>query len=149
MNVKRETQTTKAIRDRALAATEFLKRFAHPNRLLIACTLIEGERSVGELEALLGIKQPALSQQLAELREAGIVESRREVKQVFYRISDPRALALMALLHQYFCGGLASASATKRFDVGTSVAPEKIAAAARPPAHHRTSEAARFARVRA
>jgi DNA-binding transcriptional ArsR family regulator len=92
-------------RKQAEAASDFMKRLANPNRLRIACALVEGERSVGDLEAALGVKQPLLSQQLAELREAGIVEARREVKQVFYRLSDPRAAALIATLHRIFCKG--------------------------------------------
>jgi hypothetical protein len=71
---------------------------------MIACALLEGERSVGDLETSLGLRQPSLSQQLAELRENGIVEARREAKQVFYRIADARAVALLATLHQIFCG---------------------------------------------
>jgi len=70
----------------------------------IVCALVDGERSVGELETRLSIRQPSLSQQLAELREAGIVEGRREVKQVFYRLADPRTAALIATLHRLFCG---------------------------------------------
>jgi DNA-binding transcriptional ArsR family regulator len=100
----RSKSSSLVTRDAAEAASDFMKRLANPNRLMIACALVGGERSVGELEAELGLKQPLLSQQLAELREAGIVEARRQVKQVFYRLSDPRAVALIATLHQTFCG---------------------------------------------
>jgi DNA-binding transcriptional ArsR family regulator len=78
---------------------------------MIACALLEGERSVGDLETSLGLRQPSLSQQLAELRENGIVEARREAKQVFYRIADARAVALLATLHQIFCGETPAAPA--------------------------------------
>ena len=81
-----------------------MKSLANPNRLMIACALLDGERSVGDLETDLGLRQPSLSQQLAELRESGVVEARREAKQVFYRISDQRVVALLATLHQIFCG---------------------------------------------
>jgi DNA-binding transcriptional ArsR family regulator len=102
----RKVQKThsKVTRGKAEAATNFMKSLANPNRLMIACALLEGERSVGDLETSLGLRQPSLSQQLAELRENGIVEARREAKQVFYRIADARAVALLATLHQIFCG---------------------------------------------
>jgi DNA-binding transcriptional ArsR family regulator len=102
----RKVQKTdsKVTRGKAEAATSFMKSLANPNRLMIACALLEGERSVGDLETSLGLRQPSLSQQLAELRENGIVEARREAKQVFYRIADARAVALLATLHQIFCG---------------------------------------------
>jgi DNA-binding transcriptional ArsR family regulator len=95
----------KITRETAEAATTFMKSLANPNRLMIACALITGERSVGELETALGLRQPSLSQQLADLRDNGIVEARREAKQVFYRLADDRAVALLSTLHQIFCGG--------------------------------------------
>jgi DNA-binding transcriptional ArsR family regulator len=101
---KLQKSTSKVTRGKAEAASSFMKSLANPNRLMIACALLEGERSVGDLEIDLGLRQPSLSQQLAELRESGIVEARREVKQVFYRISDQRAIALLSTLHQIFCG---------------------------------------------
>lgn len=118
----------------AEAATNFLKSLANPNRLMIVCTLIEGERSVGELEAILGLRQPNLSQQLAALREGGMVEARREAKQVFYRLADPRAVALIATLNEIFCNAASASSA---------VHSTSTAMAARP----RSAEAAAFARV--
>jgi DNA-binding transcriptional ArsR family regulator len=138
---------TTVTREKATAASEFIKRLANPTRLMIACALVEGERSVGDLETALGLKQPALSQQLAELRDAGIVEGRREVKQVFYRLVDPRAVALIATLHQLFCGEELDLSSVTR--AATSLAPpspERPPLAAGP-SRHRSSEAARFARV--
>jgi ArsR family transcriptional regulator len=65
-----------------LRASDFLKTLAHPHRLLILCHLAEGERSVGELERLLKLRQPTLSQQLARLREDGLVETRRTGKMI-------------------------------------------------------------------
>lgn len=134
-------------RREAEAASDFMKRLANPNRLRIACALVEGERSVGDLEAALRIKQPLLSQQLAELRDAGIVEARREVKQVFYRLSDPRAAALIATLHQIFCKvqlDLPSVMAATTASAAKSprgAAPEPIVA------RKRSVEAAKFARI--
>lgn len=80
-----------------------LKTLAHPVRLLLACTLAEGEYSVGVLEQKLDIHQPTLSQQLTVLREAGIVETRREGKQIFYRLTAEKAAQLIGALYGIFC----------------------------------------------
>lgn len=88
---------------RAGEAAEFLRILANQNRLMIVCTLVEGERSVGELEALLDIHQPTLSQQLAVLRDGGFVETRRDAKQIFYRLIEDRAARLVTTLYDIFC----------------------------------------------
>ena len=69
-------------------ATGLLKALAHPARLMICCQLREGEMSVGDIEETLDIRQPRLSRELAKLREEGLVETRRESKVVFYRLSE-------------------------------------------------------------
>ncbi|RBM05247.1 ArsR/SmtB family transcription factor [Novacetimonas cocois] len=63
-----------------------LRLFAQPQRLLVLATLLEGEKSVGQIESATSIGQPTLSQQLAELRRAEIVVTRKEARQVIYRI---------------------------------------------------------------
>lgn len=72
------------------AATEKLRIYAQPQRLMILSCLLHGERTVGEIDAATGIGQPALSQQLAELRRAEMVRSRRASKQVFYDLADEK-----------------------------------------------------------
>ena len=89
--------------DSARSATEFLKALAHEGRLLILCHLAAGERSVTELERLLNSRQAAVSQQLARLRQEGMVESRREGRTIYYRLSDPRAARLVRTLYELFC----------------------------------------------
>ena len=68
-------------------ASEFLKAMAHPTRLLILSILCEGERSVTELEQLLALRQPTVSQQLARLREDGLVKTRRQGKTIYYSLA--------------------------------------------------------------
>jgi len=70
---------------------------------MLLCQLAQGERRVGELEALLDIQQPTLSQQLAVLREEALVETRREGKQIYYRIASEAALAVMKVLYSAYC----------------------------------------------
>lgn len=92
-----------ALAARAAEVAGLLKTLAHPGRLMLVCTLVEGEFSVGALEDRLGLHQPSLSQQLTLLREAGIVETRREGKQIFYRLTAEKAARLVAALHAIFC----------------------------------------------
>jgi len=75
-------------RDLAATVSEKLKVFAQPQRLMILSCLYRGEHSVAEIGAMTGIGQPALSQQLAELRRAGLVSPRRQSKQIWYALAD-------------------------------------------------------------
>ena len=88
----------------ARAASALLKSLANPDRLLLLCQLSQGEKRVGELEELVGISQPTLSQQLGVLREEGLVNTRREGKNIYYQIASPQALAVMNVLFEQFCG---------------------------------------------
>lgn len=78
-------------REEADRAVEKLRIYSQPQRLMILSHLQLGELTVGEIEAATGIAQPALSQQLAELRRADLVATRRASKQVFYRLTDATA----------------------------------------------------------
>lgn len=86
-------------------ASAFLKTLANPDRLMIACALVDGERPVRELEDLLGIRQPGLSQQLAAMRAAGMIEPRKEGKQMFYSLADQRIRVFIATMHGLFGTG--------------------------------------------
>lgn len=88
----------------AAQAAEFLKALSHEGRLLILCTLVNGERSVSELEQSVGMRQAAVSQQLARLRLEGLVVSRREGKTIYYSLGDPRVARLIGVMHELFCG---------------------------------------------
>jgi ArsR family transcriptional regulator len=87
----------------AREAAEFLKALAHEGRLAILCHLLTGERSVGELEQLLGARQAAVSQQLARLRHEGLVRARRDGKAIHYSIDDPKVRLIIETLHAVFC----------------------------------------------
>jgi DNA-binding transcriptional ArsR family regulator len=88
----------------AAEACRLMKVLSNPDRLLILCQLSQGEHRVGELEALLGIVQPTLSQQLTVLREEALVSTRRDGKNIYYLLDSPRALAVMQVLYAQFCG---------------------------------------------
>ena len=87
----------------ARAASALLKSLANPDRLLLLCQLVGGERTVTELENLTAIHQPTLSQQLGILREEGLVATRRAGKQVIYRVSNNDALQILHTLYGLYC----------------------------------------------
>ena len=87
----------------AMRASRLLKALANPDRLLLLCQLTQGEHCVSEMEALVGVLQPTLSQQLGVLRQEGLVSTRREGKQIFYSIASSDALAVMQVLYERFC----------------------------------------------
>ena len=87
----------------ARSAAAFLKGLANENRLLILCHLAEGEMSVTELELVLGIRQPTLSQQLARLRAENLVKTRREAKSIYYSLASNEAKQVIELLYEMFC----------------------------------------------
>lgn len=89
---------------RAGEAAGFLKALSHEGRLMILCHILEGEKSVTELEDLIGARQSAVSQQLSRLRLEGLVATRREGKVIFYSIADTRVKLLVGLMYQMFCG---------------------------------------------
>lgn len=87
----------------AAEAAQLMKTLANPDRLMLLCQLSQGEMSVGELEAALGIRQPTLSQQLTVLRDEALVATRREGKYIYYRVRSAAALAVLKVLYQQFC----------------------------------------------
>ena len=91
------------MRAAAAEAASVLRTLGNPDRLLLLCQLSQGERSVGELEELLGLRQPSLSQQLAVLRSEGLVQTRRDGKRMFYSIAEPKLLVLLGTLYQLYC----------------------------------------------
>ena len=91
------------IHENSERASKFLKGLANENRLVVLCALSEGEKNVSELEKLLGIRQPTLSQQLARLRADNLVGTRRESKQIFYSIASEEAELVIDLLYKLFC----------------------------------------------
>ncbi|GGG34107.1 hypothetical protein GCM10010964_22580 [Caldovatus sediminis] len=92
------------LEEKAAEAARLLRLLANENRLLVLCHLVaDGEMSVGALAEALGLSQPALSQHLARLREDGLVATRKEAQTVFYRLADPKAARLLAVLRDLYC----------------------------------------------
>ena len=120
-----ETLSMKNIQENAKLASSFLKGMANETRLVILCALAEGEKNVSELEDILGIRQPTLSQQLARLRADKLVRTRRESKQIFYSLASEEAELVLGLLYKLFCMG---ESAQKEQRPATAAATEAEAA---------------------
>jgi ArsR family transcriptional regulator, virulence genes transcriptional regulator len=89
--------------ENAVKASTLLKAMANERRLMILCYLLLEERSVGELEELVGLSQSALSQHLAKLRRDRLVKTRRQAQTVFYSINGDEARALMRTLYELYC----------------------------------------------
>jgi DNA-binding transcriptional ArsR family regulator len=106
---------------------EALKALAHPVRWRILTALIAVERNVGEIEAATGIGQPGLSQQLGVLRKAGLVETRKEAKLVFYAIADDQIKSMLSRIAE-LCG---AASAPAIQPAGAEIAAPGVASFAR------------------
>ena len=87
----------------AALASRLMKVMSNPDRLMLLCQLSLGEKRVGELEEILGILQPTLSQQLTVLREEELVTTRRDGKNIYYQIASPQAMAVMTVMYQQFC----------------------------------------------
>lgn len=98
------------LRMRAGEVSGLLKLLANPGRLLIACELMDGERTVSEIEQRTGVRQPNLSRDLARLRAAGLVATRRDGKAVHYRLKDARIALLMTALCAAFASDLKTPS---------------------------------------
>lgn len=92
-----------AMKERVPEVAELLRFIATPSRLLLLCQLSQAESTVSGLEATTGIRQPALSQQLADLRQRKLVLTRRESRSIIYRLADPKVAALLSAMHAIFC----------------------------------------------
>jgi len=93
----------KAMEETATHVSGLLKLLSHRDRLMALCHLAQGEMAAGALAQAVGMKPPAMSQQLAILRREGIIASRRDGQTIFYRIDNEDAVAIMGFLYGRFC----------------------------------------------
>tara|TARA_R110001599_G_scaffold296359_1_gene500595 strand:- start:97 stop:399 length:303 start_codon:yes stop_codon:yes gene_type:complete len=92
-----------ALAQNATQAANLLKAMSNVNRLMILCTLIEGECSVNELNSKIPLSQSALSQHLSSLREADLVATRRDAQTIFYRLEGGNAKRIISVLKDIYC----------------------------------------------
>ena len=93
----------KAMEKHSAEAAELLKGMANPNRLMVLCSLVDGELSVSELNAVVPLSQSALSQHLAYLRKANLVTTRKEAQTVFYSLNGDEAIRVIEVLKSIYC----------------------------------------------
>jgi DNA-binding transcriptional ArsR family regulator len=93
-----------ALEAHAERASGMLRSMANTRRLLVLCNLIDGEKSVGQLQRIVGISQSALSQHLATLRAKKLVAVRREAQTIYYRLNGPEVAAVLTTLYSLYCG---------------------------------------------
>ena len=91
------------MRENADRAEALLKALANRNRLMILCTLVEGERSVGALAQALDVRESVISQHLALLRRDGLVSGRRDGQTIHYALAGDDAKRLLTTLYRIFC----------------------------------------------
>jgi DNA-binding transcriptional ArsR family regulator len=91
------------LRAHAGDACALLKALANEDRLMLLCQIASARHNVGELEAITGIRQPTLSQQLAVLRQEGLVETEKEGKYVYYRLANDDVVRVMRTLWDIYC----------------------------------------------
>ncbi|MEL6682338.1 MAG: metalloregulator ArsR/SmtB family transcription factor [Pseudomonadota bacterium] len=97
------TAPTDPMESAADEAAALLKALSNPRRLRLLCALVPGDKSVGELETLLGASQSYVSGQLLRLRSEGLVTCQRDGRAMRYRLSDPKVRPLLERLYELFC----------------------------------------------
>ncbi len=103
MNIQDKNLPLLTMQRNAAKAEGMLKQLANAKRLMILCSLVGGEKSVGELAEIVGLSSSALSQHLAKMREAKLVDAEKRGQMVYYRISSMEAQALLSTLYLIYC----------------------------------------------
>ena len=103
-----KAQDIAQLNESAEEASQLLKSLSSPIRLKILCQMVDGECSVGEIAANIGIRDTLASQHLSLLRREGIVATRREAQTIYYRVESAAAHRLLGVLHECYCGTTAA-----------------------------------------
>jgi DNA-binding transcriptional ArsR family regulator len=96
-------QGLKQLEKNAHKASDLLGAMANTSRLMILCQLADGEKSVSDLQPMIGLSQSALSQHLAVLRRKHLVRTRRAGQSIYYSLTSGEAASIMQTLHEQFC----------------------------------------------
>ena len=98
-----DSQALQELQKHSAEAAGLLKQLGNQNRLMILCSLINGELSVTELNKITHLSQSALSQHLASLRKAELVQTRRDAQTIFYRLRGNEAIQAITVLKSIYC----------------------------------------------
>lgn len=99
-----EDMNIEALEGSAERASALLRSIGSKWRLLILCQLVKGEKSVGELERIVGLSQSALSQHLMVLRRNNLVRTRRSAQMIFYALNSAEVMVILTALYDLYCG---------------------------------------------
>lgn len=116
------TTHLQTIQNNARRASALLKAMSNQHRLMILCQLVPGEKSVGELEGIIGLSQSALSQHLARLRRDQIVKTRRVAQTIYYSLAGEEASAVIETLYGIYCNATATLTFEAESDTTRPVA---------------------------
>jgi ArsR family transcriptional regulator, virulence genes transcriptional regulator len=97
------SSTIAGVQDHAPQVAALFKALANEQRLLVLCSLLEGPRSVGDINDRVPLSQSALSQHLAVLRRAELVATRRESQTIYYALAPGPALKIMEVVYAAYC----------------------------------------------
>jgi DNA-binding transcriptional ArsR family regulator len=103
MTILLEASTSDAMEAKAEEASRVLTAMANAKRLLVLCSLVEGERSVGQLAQTVGLNQAALSQHLGKMRALNLVATRRDGQTIFYRLASREVREILETLYRLYC----------------------------------------------
>ncbi|WP_135081971.1 metalloregulator ArsR/SmtB family transcription factor [Terasakiella sp. SH-1] len=91
------------LEENARRASTLLKAMSNQHRLMILCQISGQEKSVGELEEIIGLSQSALSQHLARLRRDNLVQTRRDAQTIYYSLKGEEAATVIETLYNLYC----------------------------------------------
>jgi ArsR family transcriptional regulator, virulence genes transcriptional regulator len=103
MKIEMNEKTLAAFEASAEEASSLLTAMANGKRLVVLCNLLEGEKTVGHLAAIVGLTIAAASQHLAKMRALGLVKTRRDGQQIYYRLASPEVEEVLLTLYRLYC----------------------------------------------
>jgi len=104
MTMRMDARAVAAFEESAEEASNLLTAMGNPRRLILLCNLLEGEKTVGHLAEIAGLAVSAASQHLGKMRALGLVRTRREGQQIWYRVASTEVEEVLATLYQLYCG---------------------------------------------
>lgn len=103
MKIEMNAKTLAAFEESAEQASSLLTAMANAKRLVVLCNLLEGEKTVGHLAEIAGLTLAAASQHLSKMRALGLVKTRRDGQQVYYRLSSGEVEEILKTLYELYC----------------------------------------------
>lgn len=103
MKIEMNAETLASFEESAEQASSLLTAMANAKRLIVLCNLLEGEKTVGHLAEIVGLTIAAASQHLAKMRALGLVKTRRDGQQIWYRLASQEVEEVLKTLHRLYC----------------------------------------------